>query len=319
MRTRVSLSKDRRRLRFGSGFSVSFERTLRIPDDGRTYPLPPGFDEFPIRKIDKRDSRFPQEMRNAGGFVIPMFQREALWLYFRGPTRAVQVGLGLANAISGGPWSDDLTADPQNYLVAPDQPWLDGINAGRGFIRQFVAMPLGHGYTVEEQVTGAALHGGVQIRVFDSKPGAIPPWPDVELEGADSVHCAFRGPMGLGAGGRIRQQIDEDRYGLDAWDRTAVSEAFVHIVNTEEWEAITGDRPPRTPISARTYSTYGFPWFELYRERKSKVGLSKVLRHVATVRDCDAAKGLEAQQDDNTVRIPASQVVVLDSSDWPRA
>ena len=28
-------------------------------------------------------------------------------------------------------------------LVVPDQPWLDGINAGNGFIRQVVAMPLG--------------------------------------------------------------------------------------------------------------------------------------------------------------------------------
>ena len=46
----------------------------------------------------------------------------------------------------------------------PDQPWLDGINAGDGFIRQFVAVPLGLGATVEAQVTGDEVHGGVQLR-----------------------------------------------------------------------------------------------------------------------------------------------------------
>ena len=29
-------------LKFNDGMSVSFQRTLRIPDDGRSYPLPPG-------------------------------------------------------------------------------------------------------------------------------------------------------------------------------------------------------------------------------------------------------------------------------------
>jgi hypothetical protein len=31
---------------------------------------------------------------------------------------------------------------------------------------QFVAMPLGHGYTIEEQITGQAKQGGIQIDVY---------------------------------------------------------------------------------------------------------------------------------------------------------
>ena len=31
---------------------VEFERTLRIPDDGRDYPLPPGLGNFPLRHVD---------------------------------------------------------------------------------------------------------------------------------------------------------------------------------------------------------------------------------------------------------------------------
>ena len=50
------------------------------------------------------------------------------------------------------------------YLVAPRQPWLDGFAIEKGVIRQFVAMPFGDGYTVEEQMTGEAEWGGLQMK-----------------------------------------------------------------------------------------------------------------------------------------------------------
>ena len=31
---------------------------------------------------------------------------------------------------------------------------------------KFVAMPLGHGYTIEEQITGEAKQGGIQVDVY---------------------------------------------------------------------------------------------------------------------------------------------------------
>lgn len=34
------------------------------------------------------------------------------------------------------------------------------------FLFQFVAMPLGHGYTIEEQITGQAKQGSIQIDVY---------------------------------------------------------------------------------------------------------------------------------------------------------
>jgi hypothetical protein len=88
-----------------------------------------------------------------------------MWLSFdaSGPA-ALQVGVGKVCAVSGLPWIEHLVKDPQNYVALPDQPWLDGINAGDGFIRQFVAGPLGSGATVEGQVTGEETHGGVQVR-----------------------------------------------------------------------------------------------------------------------------------------------------------
>ena len=34
-------------------------------------------------------------------------------------------------------------------------------------------MQLGHGYTVEEQMTGHAVHGGIQIDIYPSLKGAV--------------------------------------------------------------------------------------------------------------------------------------------------
>ena len=35
-----------------AGCSIDFQRTLRIPDDNREYPLPPGLGAFPLRHVD---------------------------------------------------------------------------------------------------------------------------------------------------------------------------------------------------------------------------------------------------------------------------
>ena len=63
----------------------------------------------------------------------------------------------------------------QDYVVTPKQLWLDGIATGNGRVRQFVAMPLGSGYSVEAQVTGQDLVGGLQFHVTPSTPPPTPP------------------------------------------------------------------------------------------------------------------------------------------------
>ena len=50
----------------------------------------------------------------------------------------------------------------------PGQPWLDGYNADKnGTVRRFLSS--GKGYTVEEQLTGTADVGGIQIQAFPMK------------------------------------------------------------------------------------------------------------------------------------------------------
>lgn len=75
--------------------------------------------------------------------------------------------------MTGEGWANGLNGRPQDYMVVPEQPWLDGYCVEKGIIRQFVAMPLGAGYTAEEQLTGKAEQGGLQIVVYPMKRKAF--------------------------------------------------------------------------------------------------------------------------------------------------
>ncbi|MBE2317469.1 hypothetical protein DVA67_015910 [Solirubrobacter sp. CPCC 204708] len=297
-------------LHIGERFSVSFIRTLRIPDDGRTYPLPAGLGRFPVARIQDHRDRVPAEWREHGGVMIPMYQREALWLNFGGAhhkPNAVKVGVGKVDALTGAPFTMALDGARQNYLVAPQQPWLDGINAGDGMIRQFVAMPLGSGYTVEGQVTGEERFGGIQLVCFEPKPGRFPEPPPVtyaaaaEMAGAPAAAPAAdvrqraggvrRGTeMGLGAGGRMQQKLYEDPFGVDAWDADTFGRCFIHIVNSETWREITGEPVPPTPVTADAYKAHGHPWFGLYDEHLTDIPASDTLGAVKSVGELDAGK-----------------------------
>ncbi|MFE6412001.1 hypothetical protein ACFVOR_34300 [Streptomyces sp. NPDC057837] len=168
---------DGNTLRLPGGVAVRFIRTLRLPETG-THPLPPGLGEFPVRRVADFADRVPEEMRARGGVMLPVYLREAMWLHFGGTSEpaALQVGVGKVCAVSGRPWSDTLSRDPQNYVVLPRQPWLDGINSGTGTVRQFVAVPLGLGATVEGQVTGEEVWGGVQLRAFPLNDRELAAW-----------------------------------------------------------------------------------------------------------------------------------------------
>jgi hypothetical protein len=62
--------------------SIEFQRTLRIPDDGKDYPLPPGLGRFPMKHVDDFAEKVPSLWLEHGGVMLPMYQSEALWLNF---------------------------------------------------------------------------------------------------------------------------------------------------------------------------------------------------------------------------------------------
>jgi ubiquitin len=57
----------------------------------------------------------------------------------------------------------------QDYIVTGFQLWLDGIATLDGKVMQFVATPVGSGYSVEAQLTGRDSVAGLQFEVMPTK------------------------------------------------------------------------------------------------------------------------------------------------------
>ena len=286
---------------------INFQRTLRIPDDGREYPLPPGLDRFPLVHVDDYPEVMPPAWLTHGGVMLPMYQSEAMWLDFNSyPIDgrrtsypfAVKVATGKICAVSGETWRNDLSRTPrQNYLAIPSQPWLDGYCVGEGIIRQFVAVPLGAGVTAEEQLTGAAVHGGLQLLVAPMKRDVFerrfPKRDDVQVR--YRIACEARADshpdMGLAPGGKMRQKICRDPFDPADYDTDHASRCFVHIANSMLWQSMFNDAPPSPPPTAADYTRRGLPWFEYYDEKASALDGASPLAGLTSVARFDEANG----------------------------
>lgn len=268
------------------GVSVSFERTLRIPEHG-VHPRPPSLGRFPLRRVTDYPDTAPADWLAKGGVMLPVYQREAMWLSFDADIpAALKVGVGKVCAVSGNRWTDELSQDPQNYLAIPLQPWLDGINSGKGFVRQFVAVRHGLGATVEAQVTGEETHGGLQLAVHELTADAKKRHEAARARRGDhDCHPSMVGsPMGMGAGGRMRQEVYEDFAPLTDYQKTS-SRVFVHLCSASQWRSITGEDPPVSPVSARAYTEAGLPWFDYYDADAADLPSSQALADVRPVGD----------------------------------
>jgi len=300
------------RIHAGQRFSFTLQRTLRLPDDGKTYPLPPGLGPFPVLRVSDYKAAVPTSWLERGGFFVPLYQREALWLQFEAAwwkPNAIMIRAGGINVVSGESQNDQLSDSPQNYVVCPGQPWLDGINAGDGVIRQFVATPLGRGDTIEEQLTGDHRYGGFQLSVFEPVPGKFPdeapPGGDIRFESA--FELAGSG-MGIAAGGRMEQKIYPDEHGLETWDQETYAHVFINLVNSEQFLAITGREPPPSPISAHLYTNMGLPWFRLYDEQRGDVASPESLTRVRSLRERELDRG-EVDDEEEILDIDPSQII----------
>lgn len=302
---------------------IEFQRTLRIPDDGRTYPLPPSLGRFPLRHVDDFADRVPQEWLQRGGVLMPMYQAEALWMNFEGQYPfALKIAAGKVNAVSGGSWQDGLQRRPQDYVVIPGQPWLDGFAVAKGVIRQFVAMPLGAGCTVEEQLSGKAEFGGMQFQAIPMKARKyyeseiLPELPtrlaqvvqravfkDL-MSDAVMAGCASAS-LGLGAGGKMRQEIYKDPHAAEDWDLEHSSRCFVHLCDALLWREITGENPPQTPLTAMEYQRAGLPWFDFYRDDLAVLEGSKTLASIKSVNTLALEKTGHALPGNTSVKVPS--------------
>ena len=328
--------------------TITFMRTLRIPDDDKTYPLPPGLGAFPVRHVDDFKERIPGKWKEHGGVMLPMYQSEAMWLNFnasyvsaQGPYPfIIKVATGKRSAITGEDWSPTLRE--KDYCVVPPQRWLDGYVIDKDTIRQFIAAPLGMGFTAEEQITGKAEHGGLQIEVmpmkrevFDKRfpkreektKGGImrgmglisesevysPQYDTNFLSLCDSepVAAAACAPdMGLAPGGKMKQEVHEDPYDFNDWDRENHGRCFVHLSNSLAWRAITQHDPPTAPRTAADYTRAGLPWFDLYADGKGLDG-TKLTKELKSVMALGFQKGFNIVPENEGVTFKSDQIVKL--------
>ncbi len=282
--------------------TVSFQRTLRIPDDENTYPLPPGLGNFPLRHVD--DYSVPSKWVEHGGVMMPMYQSEAMWINFNshfiedrgtGYPFAIKIATGKINAVTGESWQNRLIQDPQDYMVSTEQPWIDGYCVDKDTIRQFVAMPLGSGYSAEEQISEKAEHGGLQIIVYPMKRDVFDKrFPKIKFHEGTMFSVAAPAmagelcensdfDMGLAPGGKMRQEIYEDPFDFSDWERGTMSRCFIHIANSLVWRAITGKKPPTVPFTAKEYTNSGLPWFEYYNDKTPAVDGSSILKQMKSI------------------------------------
>ena len=282
--------------------SISFQRTLRLPADGKTYPLPPGLGRFPLRPVDLFARRLPASWSERGGLLMPMYQAEALWLNFEANYPwALKVSTGLTNALTGSSWHPGLQRHPQDYLVLPEQPWLDGFCSQKGVVSQFVAAPLGKGYTAEEQLQHTA-HGGLQL---EASPLKAQVYFTKHLQEMLPKSCAtiitrficrtlnsyprfslgdleYPG-MGLGSGGKMKQEIYEDPWEPADWDLSTSSRVWINICDVINWFKLTGELPPNPPFTVKAYTRHRLPWFDYYRDDLTAIEGSPELARLKSV------------------------------------
>ncbi|OTB12231.1 hypothetical protein K445DRAFT_321228 [Daldinia sp. EC12] len=164
---------------------ITFHRTIRVPDNQNTFKLPPDLGTYPLFTVRDYANKLPSDMVAKGGAFLSMYQREAMWIDFRADWPfMIKIYAGGVNVVSGEHAAEDHHTKErrsafrfgrrlflQDYVVAPQQLWLDGIATSPGVVRQFVAMPVGQGYSVEAQLTGEETIGGLQFEITPSAPG----------------------------------------------------------------------------------------------------------------------------------------------------
>ncbi|KAF8969629.1 hypothetical protein BDZ97DRAFT_1794340 [Flammula alnicola] len=168
---------NNQKIEVGGLARIGFQRTIRVPDNDKIHALPPDVGPFSLYNTADLVDRLPRSVVLKGGICIAMYQREAMWISFSpiAPC-AVKVSVGGINALSGTAQNVTIPGK-QDYLALSGGPtgqiWLDGISTAPGIVKQFVAIPLGHGLTVEGQLTGQETQGGVQFDVYPRYPTTV--------------------------------------------------------------------------------------------------------------------------------------------------
>ncbi|KAK2797107.1 hypothetical protein FQN50_009338 [Emmonsiellopsis sp. PD_5] len=156
---------------------ISFHRTIRVPDIDTPFHLPPHLGRFPLYTVKQFDQRLPEHIVSNGGFFFLIHDKEALWIRFTTDRQfAVRISAGGVNVVSGLAANNRPSAlcrEKQDYIITPDQLWIDGFATAPNTARQFVAVASENGYSVDAQLTSEEVVGGFQFQVIKTMASVL--------------------------------------------------------------------------------------------------------------------------------------------------
>jgi hypothetical protein len=298
--------------------TIKFQRTMRIPNDRKTYALPTGLGQLPLRSIDDFPETAPVSWMKKGGVIVPLHPSEALWIWFSSRyCFAVKVGMGKTNALSGEPWVPNLQTEPQNYFLVPDPSGYENDEV----IRRYVRVPLTTSDSADGPVAVSVEPGGIHLHVtpmraesyYKNEGGFLLP-PTIkeffmkvifasviskELAEIDRRHqqWGFERPAAESTETVIEetacQENVKDQYEFSEWDQTQTVRCFVRTCSSIPWRQITGTDFPHPPLTAKDYQEAGIPWFDDYRDdgkplpENSSITLNRIVRNGSTRRSTE--------------------------------
>ncbi|MGA9119014.1 MAG: hypothetical protein WB699_06575, partial [Bacteroidota bacterium] len=100
-------------------------------------------------------------------------------------------------------------------------------------------------------------------------------------------------------------------YGIESWDSNNFGRVYVHIVNSVVFREITGLQPPPTPVTARSYTAAGLPWFDLFDKETDDLPPAAGFGTIQTIKQMDGNHGFTGQQDDQPIEIGKGQEISI--------
>lgn len=61
---------------YPNDLEISFHRTVRVPDNGKTSKLPPSLGKFPLYKVENYANTLLHTMVAKGGIFLPMYHED---------------------------------------------------------------------------------------------------------------------------------------------------------------------------------------------------------------------------------------------------
>lgn len=103
--------------------------------------------------------------------------------------------------------------------------------------------------------------------------------------------------MGIAAGGKLIQDIYQDKYPSHIWDSGRARLVNVHILDSSIFEALTHIVPPMVPLTPQAYKEAGLPFYVLEEEIDNRIDGGQALKEVKSVSTMDKEVGVGSGSD----------------------